>query len=241
MKYFPLAYIPLMLLRREWKPAVACFISIIAVNGITAQLLGLEIYGQFFKTVFPNHLSGAIQDPFNSVFQSWHSLFRRWFVFDPALNPAPLMDWHTGFVLTTSIVVCAVIAVTAFHVYRLQTMKHPVALELQFALVTIASLTLLPASATYHFLLLIFPIALLLSASLKPEGTVTLLLSVAYGLLGFIPYHLVKGFDGQRLLTVIAYPRLWLMTVIFLLTISYVRQVHRHLLELNVQRRLNFV
>ncbi len=227
IKYFPLVYIPLMILREEWKLLLTFILCVAALNGVTLAIVGTGVYEEFFKNIFMNHLSANMQDQFSSAFQSWQSLFRRLFVGDDLLNPSPLFLWPAGFVVLTSLVVATVILIAASEAWQLQRIGDETSFPLQFSLLTIAGLTILPASATYHFLLLMLPVALLISTAASSPSRYHTWLALAYAALGFIPYHLVRGFDGQGFLTVLAYPRLWLMTIIFIVTVAYLRKIGR--------------
>jgi hypothetical protein len=41
----------------------------------------------------------------------------------------------------------------------------------------------------------------------------------AYALIGFFPYRLTAGFEGRGGLSVLAYPRLWLLLALFIASI----------------------
>ena len=75
-------------------------------------------------------------------------------------------------------------------------------------------LALLPASATYHFVLLVLPVALLLSLRPQMPGPLYYAIFGLYFILGFIPYRYFIPFDGSGIYTLFAYPRLAVMTAI---------------------------
>jgi hypothetical protein len=84
-------------------------------------------------------------------------------------------------------------------------------------LLGILTLLLAPATATYHFVLLWLPVGLLaryLFQSGSPRGAVVMLL--CYVLIGFCPYGHTVGFAGRGILNVLAYPRLCLLLLMFL-------------------------
>lgn len=231
IKYFPLAYIPLMVLRKQWKMLAAFVLTIAGINGLAMATVGTGAYEEFFNNILMHHLSANMQDPFSSVFQSWNSLFRRLFVADGMLNPSPLFNWPAGFMLLTAVVVGTVIWISAAQILQLQQIQHTSAFSLQFSLLTITCLAILPASATYHFLLLIFPVALLISSVALPAVKLQNWVVAVYATVGVLPYHFVKGFDGQGVLTLVAYPRLWLMAIMFILTIFTIREIKRDLIQ----------
>jgi hypothetical protein len=83
--------------------------------------------------------------------------------------------------------------------------------------VGVVTLLLAPATATYHFALLWLPVALLVNHQIR-RGALTraAFIIAAYAAIGFFPYGLALPFDGRGGLSVLAYPRLFLLLAIFL-------------------------
>src|ERR1051326_675394 len=225
LKYFPVAYLPLFALRREWKLIAVFTSTIAALYLLAAAVMGTAVYKHFFSVALTRplgrQLGGNLQDPFSSTFQSWDSLFRRLFVADSRWNVAPVVDSHAGFYLCKYAVMLTILGLTVAGFRWAQ--KASGAEALQFALITVATLLILPDSATYHFLLLILPVGIVLKASRTRWGWEQKLLLACFVLIGFIPYGWFRPFDGRGLLTFLAYPRLGLMVVIFLTILLYVR------------------
>src|SRR5436190_11377761 len=80
-------------------------------------------------------------------------------------------------------------------------------------LLLLSALALLPASASYHFVLLSVPIILLLSINFLGR-TETIFIIVVYVLIGIIPYGKFFAF-AERAGLVFAYPRLWLISILY--------------------------
>jgi hypothetical protein len=222
LKYFPLIFIPVFIARKEWKLTLTCCAIVTAVCGATVLILGTEIHKQYFSLVLMDHISGNIQDPFSSTFQSWNSLLRRLFIFDPTLNPDPLFPSIILFYISKYTIIAGVIIVTIMACRHAGSYFSNYVHEIQFAVVGIAGLLLLPAGATYHFLLLILPIGVLLSFADGIWFFEKKFLLALYAAIGFIPYSLFKQFEGKGVLTLAAYPRLWLITAIFLTTLRLI-------------------
>jgi hypothetical protein len=102
--------------------------------------------------------------------------------------------------------------------------------QLSVSIIIIAGILISPASATYHLLLLWLPAGLMLTLlhrfGRKREWFLFLGL---YGIIGFIPYSIFSGFDGKGALTALAYPRLFLVSVLYVLTaksiFSYIESI----------------
>ena len=215
VKYFPVIFLPLYIIKKEWKLLMISGISMLCVVGVTYLILGKEIHSQFLSHVLMNHLSGNIQDPFSSTFQSWNSLLRRLFIFDEHYNAHPFLPSPGLYYLFIGIIYGTVITLTVLACLKARQIFGNSSSKIQWALITICGLLLLPAGATYHFLLLCFPVGIFLSLHNQRWSVPHWILLALYAGLGFIPYSVVKSFDGQGLLTIIAYPRLYMMTAIF--------------------------
>jgi hypothetical protein len=217
VKYFPILFFLEFIRRREWKIVLAGALTITLLTTAGIVVLGPALHEQFLHQVLGHHLAGNIQNTYSPAFQSWNSLFRNLFVFDPLRNPKPLVDSSTAYLLS----LCCVYGLVIISlVVALLQLKHRTAISsqnIQFSLLGIAGLLLLPASATYHFLLLALPVALLLDGK---EWTIPQKsLGVVYGFIGFIPYHYFEQFQSRGILTVFSYPRLILMTGLFMVAI----------------------
>jgi hypothetical protein len=84
-------------------------------------------------------------------------------------------------------------------------------------LLGILTLLLAPATATYHFALLWLPVGLLINYFLQQRASVgaCFILGI-YAVIGFFPYRFTIPFEGRGGLTVLAYPRLFLLLAMFI-------------------------
>jgi hypothetical protein len=221
VKYFPVLFFFEFIRRREWKIVLAGALTITLLTTAGIVVLGPALHEEFLHQVLGHHLAGNIQNPYSPVFQTWNSLFRNLFVFDPLRNPKPLVDSSTAYLLSLCCVY-GLVAISLVLAFKQSIRRFGISSRsIQFALLGIAGLLLLPASATYHFLLLALPVALLLDGK---EWTIPQKsLGVVYGFIGFIPYHYFEQFQSRGILTVLSYPRLILMTGLFVAAIVIAR------------------
>ncbi|TLY28051.1 MAG: DUF2029 domain-containing protein [Ignavibacteria bacterium] len=223
LKYFPVLFLPLFIVRKEWRLIFSFLLTILILYGLSVLVLGTEVH-RFYLSVLTSHLDGNIQDGYSATFQSWNSLLKRIFLPDPVWNPEPLVGWPPGYI-TIKFAIYGIVVFMTLRACRVAAASFGSdGASVQFALVTIAGLLLLPASATYHFLLLVLPVGLLLSADRAPWGLKQKMILGLFILIGFIPYRIFRVFDGRALLTFLAYPRLALMLAIFLSSISYTKE-----------------
>jgi Glycosyltransferase family 87 len=224
IKYFPGVILIYFAFRREWPLVLGGAAAAGAVVLVSLAVLGWPVHQQYLGSVLGNHLVAhlSMQDPFAASFQSFDTLFRRLFVFDAAENPHPwrTLPWLQQLAAPlTKIVILAVAAVTLVRLARDNT-RDSVAPSI--GLLGVLVLLLAPATATYHFVLLWLPVALLISFFLRsnallPAGIVL----GTYALIGFFPYGRTVSFEGRGGLTVLAYPRLFLMLALFSVCVYY--------------------
>jgi hypothetical protein len=218
IKYFPLIFPAYFTLRRQWKLGLGAALAIVAVLACSVVVLGWKIHATFLTSVLGNHLTAHIgqQDPFAAAFQSFDTLFRRLFVFDPVLNPHPLWPAPAAQVLATVLVKGAIVSAAAVAMMQLARAAPESAVAPSLGMAGLAVMLLAPATASYHFNLLWLPMGLLINHFLRAgiRGTGWFLLG-AYALIGFFPYKFTYPFEGDGGLTVLAYPRLFLVAAMF--------------------------
>lgn len=222
VKYFPVLFFPLFAFRREWKIVLTGFATFVAIGVLSSIFLGVNVHKQFFLTVFGDHIFGNIQNPFSSTFQSWSSLFRRLFVREPTLNAQPVVNSSWAYPIALTLVYVVILTFLWIGLKRSETNFGEHAHRVQFALLSLGGLLMLPASATYHFLLLILPVAILLSLKEQRWTTEQKALVFIFALIGFMPYSHFKHFESKGVLAILAYPRLILMLALFGTALSYV-------------------
>ncbi|MBI1808032.1 MAG: DUF2029 domain-containing protein [Ignavibacteria bacterium] len=222
MKYFPLILLPFYIARREWKIVLTCLLTIVVMYGLALSLLGIEVHKQFLSQVIADHLAGNLPDPFSANYQSWDSLFRRIFWYDPLWNPEPVIRFTPGFYMAKYTIILSLIVLALAAVRRVKQTFGDDAPSIQFAIIIFTGMLIVPASATYHVLLLILPMGILLST---PQNSWTIIQRVMlwlFVMIGFIPYKFFRAFDGKGILTVFAYPRLGLIATLFIAILVYV-------------------
>jgi len=220
IKYFPIIYVPILIIKRKWKGLFSLLLTIILINLITIVITGHEIYLQFIKHVLFSHLNGELssQSKYAVQFQSWNSLLRILFVQDPIENKIPLFDSPSAFIMVRISIYLIFIYVTANLIYRIRENKN--FLPYSSVILTLALLVLTPASATYHLLILAFPLILLLSKAIeekkKAYSRSFVLIYIMIGCLPFVNNQLLKG----NLL--FSFYRLWLLVIFFIMSARFI-------------------
>lgn len=225
IKYFPIVFLVYFASRREWKLVLGGVLAASAVVALSIAVLGWRVHAQFLQSVLGTHLSArlSMQSPFAASFQSFDALYRRLFVPDASLNPQPWIAWP-ALDLSALIATKSVLFITAIAALG-RSARGGVADSVAFSVGVLGLLTLLlaPATATYHFVLLWLPVGLLVNQFYR-EGRPVLasLMLGMYALIGFLPYGHTYPFEGRGGLTVLSFPRLFVLLAMFCLCICFV-------------------
>jgi hypothetical protein len=214
VKYFPFVFLMIPLMRKEFRAIWMCLLATIIGILCTMTLTGSDIFIQFVSGSAIQHASGLIQDPFSATFQSWGSLSRRLFVFDAGLNSHPLLDSRALYLFFHYGMTAIVALATLRGVLRLRRFSEPRAMDFQFVLLCVGGLLASPATATYHMLILVLPVGILLTRT-SGEKWWNIFFALSYAGIGFLPYSLFRLFEGRGILSIFAYPRLWLLSTLF--------------------------
>jgi hypothetical protein len=225
IKYFPIVILLYFLFRKEWKVVLGGAAAAAAIVLVSIAVLGWQVHQQFLTSVLGPHLTAhlSMQDPFTASFQSFDTLFRRLFVFDAAANPHPWLPLPALAGIATAGTKIAILAVAVVSLVQLARKEGSDSVPPSLGLLGILALLLAPATATYHFVLLWLPLGLLIGWQLRARAPVhAALLLGLYGLIGFCPYGHTQKFEGRGGLTVLAYPRLFLLLAMLMACVYFI-------------------
>jgi hypothetical protein len=225
IKYFAAVFLVYFAFRKEWKVVLGGAIAALAVSVLGILAMGPRIHAEFLANVLGNHLIGklGLQDPFTASFQSFDSLFRRLFVFDAAANPQPFLSAPQLQIVGTALVKALLLAAAVASLIKLNRGRPAEAVAPSFGILGIVTMLLAPATATYHFVLLWLPIGLLVACMLQARAAAwAACILLCYASIGFFPYRITAAFEGRGGLTVLAYPRLGLLLLIFAIASAFV-------------------
>ena len=226
IKIIPVVIIIWFLISGKRKAAIFSVFSALLFLLIECIIFGTEISSQYWLSILPGHLNSnlILQSPYAFSFQSWNSLLMNLFVYNSQFNPEPL--YNSIFLFTfLKFIIYSVIAVLV--ILNLRLMKNTVTettADERFQILLIGSLLLLPASATYHFVLLAIPAAIIIkSASYSIEQKSFQFLMIF--LIGFIPLNHVNQFHLTGFWTIFHYPRLICLSLLFIpISINFMKE-----------------
>jgi len=225
IKYFPVVILIYFAFRKQWRVVLGGAAMIAAVASVSVGVLGWKIHQDFLAGVFRNHLTGdaSILDPFSASYQSFDTLFRRLFVFDATANPQPFLSLPGLAIIGTSITKASIFLAAIATLVKLARSGAATVTAPSIGILGILILLLAPATASYHFVLLWLPVGLLIGYFFR-EGAPLYAYFIlgAYALIGFFPYGHAYRFEGRGGLTLLAYPRLFLLLAMLIGCIYYV-------------------
>jgi len=142
----------LLALKRKWKSLLWAFVIVISLFIVTLPLFGLDSW-----SAYGNKLLGYTSSPTRSVtaYQTVHSFFHHFLVFDVQWNPAPLINLPilgNSLTIIFSLLVLTITIISAFK------NEKP---DIAFGTFIIAGIILSPASIDYHYMLILIPILIL--------------------------------------------------------------------------------
>jgi hypothetical protein len=222
IKYFPVVILIYFAFRKEWKLVLGGVTAILVVTSVSISVLGWKIHEDFLSSVLGNHLIAnlSMQDPFTASFQSFDTLCRRLFIFDATLNPQPLIALPHLQGISVLIIKASIFLVAIATLIKLARGDAGTATAPSVGLLGILTLLIAPATASYHFVLLWLPIGLLINYFFQQRAPVgAYFILGTYALIGFFPYRFTVPFEGRGGLTMLAYPRLFLLLAMFVVCV----------------------
>ena len=225
LKYFPVVFILAYAFNKNWRLLSASMITIIFLFIIQFVIFGPNLMVTYFSDILFPHLEGRIQGQgeFSHIYQSWEVFLKNIFVANAFENPNPIINWPMGKTLINFILIALILVPLVYIFKKASVYDNKTKLNIYLYTISLGVFVLLPVTATYHFVLISFPVMLLLitiKSKLKPIWfwiTVSL-----YAGIGFIPLGLFFKL-GDQLGLIFYYPRLWIITALYLvcLLITY--------------------
>lgn len=221
VKYFPVIFLPALWLRGQRRAVLACLTAIAAMTGVELLVFGWQTWFQFATTVFLPHLDGRIAhqgDGHVIAYQSFNSLFRNLFERHPLENPRPLWPAPILYPLAkwATLLVIGGVGTWACLAQGTDAAGH----RRRLALIGATAMVLLPVTATYHLLLFLPSLTLLLAELWRLGRRRGAGLTVAlWALLGFAPFWRLAALGRDGILLPLHYPRLWLLLALWLMAV----------------------
>lgn len=181
--------------KREWKSLTGAVVLALGMIGLAVVLFGRGDVTYFATGILPRALAGDLVDPYHPAYQTLSTLLRRTFVLEPELNPRPTWNAPGLFFLLSPLTRLTLLAAPLIS-------PHANNFKRDFAWFFIAVVLASTSTASYTFVLLLLPVALLLDDE-GPLGRVAVLACYALAAMplrpGWMPF----------------FPKLWALLALY--------------------------
>jgi hypothetical protein len=184
--------------KRQWRTALAMLCTIIGLAALAVAIFGVADVAYFATQILPRSLQGETLDPYNPGNGTIATLLRRTFRAEPELNPHPL--WNAPELLFFF----QPLLFLAFLLFALLFVRYSSVPKRDFAWFLIALLLASPNTASYTFVLLVLPVALLLEDSNLAKR------------IALVSCYVVLTFPMRPAWSWL-FPKVWLLLLIFFL------------------------
>jgi Glycosyltransferase family 87/WD40-like Beta Propeller Repeat len=100
LKLFPALFLILFIWKRDWRSATGLILGAAALTAISAAIFGYEVHRVLLIEVLPRALRGELVGPYSLQWNSFTALWHHLFLFEPELNPSPLLNSPVLYALT---------------------------------------------------------------------------------------------------------------------------------------------
>jgi Glycosyltransferase family 87 len=162
LKLFPFLFVLLFARRGAWRAAFGLILGVVTIGTISLALFGLQVHRVYVFQVFPRAVLGDLLSPYSLQWNSFAALWHRLFLFEPELNPAPIWNSVSLYVVAQTVTVTAL----TFPFFYLGAQEAGGWEKLEWAAFVSLLLLLSPMPAPYHYSLLVFSAVLAVDALL---------------------------------------------------------------------------
>lgn len=194
--------------RRRWIALASMMVAFASAVTIAMMMFGGREIVYFATQILPRALEGQTLDPYNSGNGTISTLLRRALVMEPELNPHPLWVAPSVFFFLQPFLTVLIL------IFPLLCLRESIREKRGFAWFYLALILASPNTASYTFILLLLPIALLLDEAGWTERVVLISCYV------LVTLPLRPAWSSF-------FPNVWLLLIMFLLAGHQSRQLVR--------------
>ncbi len=214
LKIYPLLFCGYFLWKRQWRPAFAMLAATLLVVGVGYLWIGSDVLNIYATQILPRSVQGEVLDPYSVHAASGAALFHRLLIAEPALNPVPLLNSPSLYAVLYPLWQLAVL-VPLLAVFSIRANRAGPD-QLEWAAFVLAFLVLSPVPSSYHFVVMIFSIVLLVDVLLaRKEYGVAGLAAALYCLISAIEFLPIVRGTGASLGILPGFARLWIVLLLW--------------------------
>jgi hypothetical protein len=184
LKIFPVFFLILFVRKRNWRAAAGLVTAGAALAALSLFVFGWNVHKIYLLEVLPRALHGDLVGPYVLQWNSFTALCHRFFLAEPELNPAPLLNSAVAYAI-----VQAALATVLLFSSLVSTGDDETSETRAWEWATFLSLLILLSSmpTAYHHCILILAVALAVDFLLKRGKWPSALLAVAFYILACYP------------------------------------------------------
>jgi Glycosyltransferase family 87/WD40-like Beta Propeller Repeat len=227
VKIFPVFLAFHFIRKKNWPALLACVLTGILCLLVSISVFGWSLHRTYLLQVLPWSLRGEGLDPYNLTSSSLSTLLHRLFIFEPQLNSHPALHAPWLFAILHPTLQLALLAPALLWIDTRVT--SPARIALEWSALLLATLTLTPLPASYHFTVLILPVAILCGYLIQTRRkTLLVIVIVLYLAVGYPGWN-TAPVDGWRAILHVKrlYALILLTTTAFYLIKNGVRVHHK--------------
>jgi hypothetical protein len=219
VKIFPVILALHFIRKRNWEALLACLFTGILCLLVSVSVFGWSLHRTYLLQVLPWTLRGEVLDPYNLASSSLSTLLHRLFIFEPQLNAHPALHAPWLFAVLHPAFQLALLLPALLWI---DTGKSsPVRTALEWSALLLATLTLTPLPASYHFTVLVLPVAIVCARLMQERRRVLLVVVIAlYLAVGYPGWNTAPADGWQAVLHV---KRLYALILLTIVTIYLIK------------------
>jgi hypothetical protein len=163
LKLYGAPFLVYFVVKRRRKELVGMAATLFALAALAIAIFGWTDIAGYVTQILPRSLAGETIDPYHPGNGSISTLLRRALVMEPELNPHPLADAPAAYFFLQAFATGTIL------IFSLLPLRESANSKRDFAWFVIVLLLISPNTASYTFILLLLPIALLLDEASAPE------------------------------------------------------------------------
>ncbi|WP_167571914.1 glycosyltransferase family 87 protein [Aquimarina algiphila] len=220
LKYLPIIFLGYIIQHeKRYLILIFTFLGII-IPSLIIYMIDDQVHDIFFLD-FISHLEGNLpgQGKYAVEFQSIDSLLNNLFVYDQFKNPFPLLNLS----ILKPIIKYSLLGVTMVLLFYTFKRNHYQVTPIIISIGIIGVFVMIPASASYHFLLLLWPILCIIEwlISFKSKKALVIISIMIFLTFTIQQYHIPNLDQLSTINLLLHYPRFWSLLCVFLLLNYY--------------------
>ena len=187
IKIYPIVFTLYFVRKRQWRVVAGIATGTLLLGILAVYLFGVPVNRIYLEQVLPRAIRGEIVDPYNLNLYSFAAVICRLFIFEPELNPQPLINLPAAFAILLAFTQALLFVPL---MWLISPHRGPTESErFEYGTFLAAVLVLSAGPATYHSVVLIITVVVAADFLLRRRQVREVaLLVVLYGLFGF-PIH----------------------------------------------------